>query len=105
MDGYRFSEFTSFISNISLVKRSFWRIQTIIKVASVIGLGFFLKIRNRATKNDALFIIIILIIWSILINAWACRTFANAIHRLGSKMIWFIPLLTLTGLIIKIKES
>jgi len=46
-----------------------------------------------------------LIILSILINAWVCGTFANAIDRLGSKMIWLIPLLVLTGLIIKIREK
>jgi hypothetical protein len=35
-----------------------------------------------------------MVLLGILINAWACGTFANAIDRLGCKMIWFIPLLS-----------
>jgi hypothetical protein len=38
---------------------------------------------------------IIMIITSIILNAWDCGTFANAIDRLGCKMIWLIPLLSL----------
>lgn len=29
---------------------------------------------------------------AVLLNAWSCGTFANAIPRLGLKMIWFVPL-------------
>jgi hypothetical protein len=34
----------------------------------------------------------------ILINAWDCATFANAIDRLGCKMIWLIPFFSLIAL-------
>ncbi len=45
---------------------------------------------------------------SILLNAWVCGTFANAIDRLGSKMIWLLPfsiLLSLASAIIEKSES
>jgi hypothetical protein len=39
--------------------------------------------------------LIILFMIGILVNAWDCGTFANAIDRLGCRMIWLIPLLGL----------
>lgn len=36
---------------------------------------------------------LMVIIYSILIHAFICGTFANAIDRLGNKMIWFLPVL------------
>ena len=44
---------------------------------------------------------VLLIGSGIVLNAWICATFANAIDRLGSKMIWLLPLLTLTVLLEK----
>lgn len=35
---------------------------------------------------------------AVLINAWTCGTFANAIDRLGAKMIWLIPLCSAVAL-------
>lgn len=32
------------------------------------------------------------------VNAWICGTFANAIDRLGSKIMWMIPLLAFMSL-------
>lgn len=54
------------------------------------------KIRNHDNK---LLSIILIIIVSIIINAWACGTLANAIDRLGSKVIWLIPLISMIGLL------
>jgi hypothetical protein len=31
----------------------------------------------------------------VILNAWDCGTFANAIDRLGCKVMWLIPLLTI----------
>lgn len=47
--------------------------------------------------NKELFAIILILLSGILINAWACGTLANAINRLGTKVIWLIPLITLIG--------
>jgi len=47
----------------------------------------FANILNRHTKSIGIIFII-----SIILNAWDCGTFANAIDRLGCKMIWLIPL-------------
>lgn len=43
--------------------------------------------------------ICVIIAVGVLINAWACGTFANAIPRLGAKMMWLIPAMTIIILI------
>ena len=48
--------------------------------------------------------VFIVTIWGIIMNAWVCGTFANAIDRLGSKMIWLVTLLTVVLLIRREKE-
>ncbi|GAB4200401.1 MAG: hypothetical protein Fur0023_03730 [Bacteroidia bacterium] len=40
-------------------------------------------------------VIFLILFLGIIINAWVCGTFANAIDRLGCKMIWLIPLSTI----------
>jgi hypothetical protein len=42
--------------------------------------------------------IMILVFISILLNAWDCGTFSMAIDRLGCKLIWLIPFITLIAL-------
>ena len=37
--------------------------------------------------------------FGILLNAWVSGTFANAINRLGCKMIWLLPFIAIIGLI------
>lgn len=44
----------------------------------------------RAPPTTA--VVVATLLAAVLINAWACGTFANAIDRLGAKMIWLIPL-------------
>jgi hypothetical protein len=43
-------------------------------------------------------VVLILFIVSIILNAWVSGTFANAIDRLGCKMIWLLPFVTLIGI-------
>ncbi len=51
-------------------------------------------IRIKKVPADKLFpVLVILILLGVIIHAWTCGTFANAIDRLGTKMMWFIPLL------------
>jgi hypothetical protein len=52
-------------------------------------------ISSKIMENKKAAFTIIMIITSIILNAWDCGTFANAIDRLGCKMIWLIPLLSL----------
>ncbi len=59
-----------------------------LSVLVIIVLLFNKQIRN----NKNLLFIVSLLIGSIFINAWDCGTFANAIDRLGCKMIWLFPL-------------
>jgi len=42
---------------------------------------------------------------AVVVNAWACGTFANAIDRLGVKMIWLIPLVVFYGVFGVIRRS
>jgi hypothetical protein len=57
-----------------------------------------------AFKTDLGNIIQITLI-AIILNAWDCGTFANAIDRLGCKMIWLIPMLAAITLIKSLKEK
>ncbi|GIV29156.1 MAG: hypothetical protein KatS3mg028_0222 [Bacteroidia bacterium] len=40
-------------------------------------------------------VVFLMLFLGIVINAWVCGTFANAIDRLGCKMMWLIPLSTI----------
>jgi hypothetical protein len=62
-------------------------------IAALIGLLILLW--KGAFKEEGLRTVACIVVLGILLNAWACATLANAIDRLGSKMIWLIPLLLL----------
>ncbi|MEX2596596.1 MAG: hypothetical protein WEC59_06650 [Salibacteraceae bacterium] len=49
--------------------------------------------------------IIVLTTLAVLVNAWACGTFANAIDRLGVKMIWLIPLVVFYGVLGRTRDE
>lgn len=49
-------------------------------------------------------IITLMFLIGIILNAWDCGTFANAIDRLGCKMVWLIPFAT-TFLLLKILHN
>jgi len=61
----------------------------IIIVSSCLLLFFF--VQQKVYENPKQTFICVLIILGVLINAWDCGTFANAIDRLGCKMMWLIP--------------
>lgn len=55
----------------------------------------FLLIKFSTALNRHIKIISILFFIGIILNAWDCGTFANAIDRLGCKMIWLLPFTTI----------
>lgn len=62
----------------------------LIIVLSILFLIFLLT-KFASSLDGPIKPICILLFFGILLNAWDCGTFANAIDRLGSKMIWLIP--------------
>ncbi|GAB4249025.1 MAG: hypothetical protein Kow0079_01430 [Vicingaceae bacterium] len=67
----------------------------IIILISIISLLIvFYKLGNLDKK---LLSVISIVILGIIINAWVCGTMANAIDRLGTKVIWLLPLMALIG--------
>lgn len=55
----------------------------------------FLWFKFASALDGKIKIIVLIFFIGILLNAWDCGTFANAIDRLGSKMIWLIPFMTI----------
>ncbi|MEO6902184.1 MAG: hypothetical protein ABI315_03440 [Bacteroidia bacterium] len=66
-------------------------------LASIVVLLLVLVKFYRCDKK--LLSMILIVILGVVINSWACGTLANAIDRLGSKIIWLIPLITIIGVI------
>jgi len=64
-------------------------------ISAMLLLFVSIKIRRQ---NTTLFSVILVVIMSILINAWASGTLANAIDRLGAKVMWLLPLIAIIGL-------
>jgi len=53
---------------------------------------------KRKAYTDSKYLgLVILILLAVIIHAWICGTFANAIDRLGTKMIWLLVLPTALG--------
>lgn len=71
------------------------RLLYFIVLLSIVGL--FVVLTQVARLDKKVLSIILVVILAVAINAWACGTFANAIDRLGSKMIWLIPLIVIFG--------
>jgi hypothetical protein len=66
-----------------------WWLYSIVLLSIVVFLFRWKIISN----NPNLYFVTLLLLIAILLNAWSCGTFANAINRLGSKVIWLFPLL------------
>jgi hypothetical protein len=79
---------------ILLIRPWILRLHQGVIAASLLGLAFMLIRTRKASNYRRLQLVCGMVLLGILINAWACGTFANAIDRLGCKMIWFIPLLS-----------
>ena len=69
-----------------------------IMVAISLLIVIYLLIKGNVYK-EKLLIVLVLVILGVLLNAWVSGTFANSIDRLGCKMIWLIPMISLIGLI------
>ncbi|MFZ5553914.1 MAG: hypothetical protein ACOZCO_12430 [Bacteroidota bacterium] len=59
----------------------------------IILLLLLIKKELRKTFHPLLLLFMV----GITLNAWVCGTFANAIDRLGSKMMWIIPFMAFTA--------
>jgi hypothetical protein len=70
------------------------RIFNLIVIVSLLVIIFSKKGSRNIFKTENGNIMFVLLA-AILLNAWDCGTFANAIDRLGCKMIWLLPLLAL----------
>ena len=57
-------------------------------------LSLFLGVLFFKNLNRTITIIVLIFLFGLLLNAWDCGTFANAIDRLGSKMSWIVPFIT-----------
>ncbi|MEX2483710.1 MAG: hypothetical protein WED10_04095 [Brumimicrobium sp.] len=69
-----------------------------------LSLLVILLIRFRHFLNRNLKLVFSVSFVAIILNAWSCGTFANAIDRLGSKMIWLIPFLAVLFLFCVIQD-
>lgn len=69
----------------------------VVVILSVLALLVLLFKAQLLDKKVLSMILIVMI--GVLVNAWACGTFANAIDRLGAKSMWLIPLVAIVGLL------
>jgi len=67
-------------------------------VAASLLIIIYLLIKGNVYR-EKLLMVLILVILGVLLNAWVSGTFANSINRLGCKMTWLIPMISLIGLI------
>ncbi len=70
---------------------------TIIIILSLIIILFLLFKGSIYRGNLAT--VLFLFTFGIVLNAWVSGTFANAINRLGCKMIWIVPFLAIIGIV------
>ena len=68
------------------------RIQQGFIVISLLSLMMIFLKSWQAYADKQFLSIVILILLGVIIHAWICGTFANAIDRLGTKMIWLLAL-------------
>lgn len=68
-------------------------------IAFVVIVAFGLSCLLATMKIQGFNKLFTLILLGVIVNAWVCGTFANAIDRLGSKLIWLVPLLAIIGLL------
>ncbi len=73
-------------------------VQQVFMTLSALVFIFLLIYFNYRKINKKYLRYSILFISAIFLNAWICGTFANAIDRLGAKMMWLIPLIGIIGL-------
>lgn len=60
----------------------------------IIGLSFLAALFilfNYKKYKPTILIFFVLLMLALILNAWSCGTFANALDRLGAKVIWLLP--------------
>lgn len=93
------SQYESSLQNNKNLKFLNWYNTVMLSVVMVSILILVLIIVKKKRQDKKLLSIILIVILGILINSWACGTLANAIDRLGTKVIWLIPLISIIGVI------
>ncbi|HEX8517911.1 MAG TPA: hypothetical protein VF868_17075 [Bacteroidia bacterium] len=88
LDAYNHSKQSEGRLNFTDSWNILFMIITLLSLALIIILPGGIRSIFKTTAGNILFIIIA----AILLNAWDCGTFANAIDRLGCKMIWLLPM-------------
>lgn len=56
-------------------------------------------------KDEKMLTLLSVIVAAIAVNAWTCGTFANAIDRLGVKVIWLLPLIVAIAMVGRISNK
>ncbi|MDQ3048712.1 MAG: hypothetical protein M3R27_14275 [Bacteroidota bacterium] len=74
---------------------STWNLIFLIVIVMSVLIILALLIKKKNLLSDNLKGLLFIFISALIVNAWSCGTFANAIHRLGCKIIWILPLLAL----------
>ena len=59
--------------------------------------GLVLLLIRKAKKGSRLTAMLVVLLLAVVINAWSCGTFAGPVDRLGSKMVWLVPLGVIIG--------
>ncbi|MCE3281169.1 MAG: hypothetical protein K0S44_3360 [Bacteroidetes bacterium] len=77
---------------------------TIVIIVSILILLILPQGIRSAFKTD-LGNIILITLFAVILNGWDCGTFANAIDRLGCKMIWMLPMFAAIILVKMIREK
>ena len=71
---------------------------TVLSVIIILSLvGLILLLFKLSSLDKTVIAALFIILLGVVINSWACGTLANAIDRLGSKVIWLIPLTFIIG--------
>jgi len=100
-------EINSYISSKQNKKQlgflSGFNLLSIYTLIASVGLFLFALIKS-CKSHKKLLLILLIVFFAVLINAWTCGTLANAIDRLGAKVMWLIPLFSVIG-IIKLKQN
>ena len=79
------------------------RLHQIVVAFSLVVLIFLYAGNKRISANHMIAFLCVLALLGILVNSWTCGTFANAIDRLGCKMIWLVPFMTALALRLSMK--
>ncbi len=91
LNGYEHTrQNTKTLNLITFLNSVFFGVMIISTIALLLVLAL-----GKGWNDLRLRLLILVVIVGVVLNAWDCGTFANAIDRLGCKVMWLIPLLTI----------